>query len=176
MLYPGAGGDARRSDGGAETRIEIRKWKSEIGNWKKKRGRNELVEWTLWQTEEREGTRRGDAESFADGGARARGKGRGRGGSGTRGAAGVWKRGIGEGGHAGDLGLGLARPADAGLAIWREGDHKVARIHGGGDPDAGSRDRREYRALFGGERSAVEPASVSGFGAARHTAREQAEL
>src|SRR2546430_11492098 len=33
MLYPRAAGDEGRSDGGAEVRIEIRKWKSEIIHW-----------------------------------------------------------------------------------------------------------------------------------------------
>src|SRR5437764_14285904 len=36
MLYPRAAGDEGRSDGGAEVRIEIRKWKSEIRNWDKR--------------------------------------------------------------------------------------------------------------------------------------------
>src|SRR2546429_237782 len=95
---------------------------------------------------------------------------------GTRGAAGVWECGTGAGSDARYVGLGIARPADAGLAIWREDDHKVAGIRRGGDSDAGAGHWREHGAVLSGKRSAAESLAISRAGAARHAAREQAEL
>src|SRR5882762_8121641 len=69
-----------------------------------------------------------------------------------------------------------SRSADAGLALWREDDCKVAGIRGGGDSDAGARDRREYGAVLGSERSVAESAAVPRAGATRDAAREQAEF
>src|SRR5437016_4145568 len=72
--------------------------------------------------------------------------------------------------------MGIFRPADAGLALWRANDCEVAWLRGGGNSDAGAGNRREHRTFFGGQRRALESIALSGAGATRGATRKQAKL
>src|SRR2546421_8026532 len=83
-----------------------RKWKAGIRRLgTKKESRYELAKWTLWQTEAGERTGRGSAEPSEVVSTGACGAWRRSKRSGTRGAAGIWKRGVGEGNDSRRMGL-----------------------------------------------------------------------
>src|ERR1700704_1138618 len=106
----------------------------------KKRIRNELAEWTLWQMEEREGTRRGSAEPSSDGGAGTGGARRNDGGSEAHGAAGVWECGIGKGNDQRRVGRAAGGRVCGGCAIRPADAAQKAGVYGGDSSYAGTGD------------------------------------